>query len=325
MNAATHGVEAEATRVSVIIPARDESARIGALVRSVLAQRPASVQLEVLVVDDNSRDATAAAAEGAGARVLRLRDAEGGNPARARNRGARAARGEVLVFLDADCEPRPGWLAALVRAVREHALVGGPFAMPATLGRTARLDYYCGWYHAHPRVEARDVRQHPPGNLCVRRELFEQTRGFVEQHPIAYAHEELAWQAQCAARGERIRLVPDAVVDHHNRPGLGNLLRRNYRWGYSALAAKAEAGNARFAPLYRHPGVLVLLAPLVAVATTPYVIACWLRAGHAEPLLHAPVIFLARCAWSAGFAVGGLRFLRARRAGPMPSHRPRWE
>jgi len=203
--------------------------------------------------------------------------------------------------------------------------VGGPFALPAALGRTARLDYWCGWYHAHPGLPAREVRQHPPGNLCVWRDVFERTSGFVEQHPIAYAHEELRWQAECLAHGCPIRFVPGALVDHHNRPGLANLLRRNYRWGYGAMAAKAQAGNARFTALYRHPVLLVLLAPAIALATTPYVIGCWLRARRLEPLALAPLVLLARCAWSAGFAAGGLRFVRSRRRGTMLAHRPRWE
>ena len=311
--------------VSIIIPARDEAARVGEVVRAVLAQGIQDRSCEVVVVDDASTDGTAELAERAGARVLRLAAGQGGNPAAARNRGAAAARGDVLVFLDCDCVPQPGWLTELLAGLDRCPIVGGSLGLPPGLGITARADYYCGWYHVHPGRPAGRVRQHPPGNLCVRREVFAATDGFVERQPIAYAHEELAWQAQSQRDGACIHFAPRAVVHHHNRPGLANLLARNYRWGYSAVAAKAEADVARLGWLYRSPLLAVLLGPLIAVASTPYVIGCWLVIGVVEPLVMLPLVLLARCAHGLGMMVGGVRWLAARRSGQAFAGRPRWE
>jgi hypothetical protein len=147
----------------------------------------------------------------------------------------------------------------------------------------------------------------------------------VDRQPIAYAHEELLWQAQAVAHGARFHFVPAAIVDHHNRPGLRNLLARNYRWGFSALPAKCEAGNVRWPALYRHPLVLVLLAPLLVPVTTLYIAGCWLRARRLEPVLFLPLVLAARTAWSAGLVAGGLRWMSARRRGQIFSGRPRWE
>src|SRR5205823_3162308 len=74
------------------------------------AQQPTPAG-EVVVVDDASTDATAATARDAGARVVRLERA--GGPAAARNAGVAATSAPLLAFTDADCEPAPGWLAAL--------------------------------------------------------------------------------------------------------------------------------------------------------------------------------------------------------------------
>jgi glycosyltransferase involved in cell wall biosynthesis len=311
--------------VSIIIPARNEAVGVGDVVGGVLAQRVAGVSFEVIVVDDASTDRTAESAERAGARVLRLSPGEGGNPAAARNRGAAAARGDVLVFLDCDCVPQQGWLAELLAGLERCPIVGGSLGLPPGLSLTARADYYCGWYHVHPARPGGHVRQHPPGNLCVRREVFAATDGFVERQPIAYAHEELAWQAHSQRSGACIHFAPRAVVHHRNRPGLGNLLARNYRWGYSSIAAKAESGVARLGWLYRFPLLGVLLGPVVSVASTPYVIACWLRAGVIEPLFMLPLVFLARCSHGLGTMVGGARWLLAMRSGQAFSARPRWE
>lgn len=308
--------------VSVIIPARDAADTIGDLVRDVQAQATQGRALEVLVVDDGSRDDTADVATAAGARVVRLD--EGGNPAIARNRGVLAARGDLLVFIDADCRPEPGWLERLLAGYETGAaVVGGSLELPPGLSPMARCDYYCGCYHVHARRRRGDVPNHPPGNVSVPRDVFDRTCGWTEEQPAAYAHEELAWQADVLRSGGRILFEPEAVVHHFNRPGFLNLLRRNYRWGFSAIETKAQTGAARQAWIYRHPAVLVLAALPIAVASTAYVVGCWVRAGVLEPLLMSPVIFAARLAYSAGLAAGGVRWIRF--GSGAPEARARWE
>jgi glycosyltransferase involved in cell wall biosynthesis len=310
--------------VSVIIPARDEAGTIGDLVRSVLAQGTPAVGVEVVVVDDHSVDGTGHAAQCAGARVVALGSTNGGNPAVARNRGAAAASGDPLVFLDADCTPAEGWLSRLLAAHDAGAaVVGGSLDLPSGLSAMARCDYYCGWYHVHSRRPAGEVPNHPPGNLSVRREVFGRTQGFTEQQPVAYAHEELAWQAEVRRAGGRIVFEPRAIVFHRNRPGFANLLRRNYRWGFSAIESKAQTGAARLAWVYRHPALLVTGSLPLALASTAYIVTCWLRAGTIEPLLMLPAVLAARLAYSAGLASGGVRWIRA--GDKVPEMRPRWE
>lgn len=319
------GPLAQARSVSVIIPARNAAASIGGIVRAILAQRPPGADMEVIVVDDASTDDTAAEARAAGARTLVVPAAQAGNPAVARNLGARAARGEILVFLDADCMPVERWLRSLLDAHdRGEAIVGGALDLPSDLSFTARCDYFCGWYHVHSRRSAGYVVNHPPGNASVRRELFLSTSGFDERHPIAFAHEELRWQAELLGRGLRIYFEPRAVVLHRNRSGFRNLLARNYRWGYSAIESKATTGAARMAWLYRHPCLLIVLAPASALLQTLYIVACWLRAGALEPFVMLPVLFVARAAYTAGMVVGGIRWLRSRRARGPIEIRPRW-
>lgn len=114
-----------ATRISVVIPALEEAARIGAAIASV-AQAD-----EVIVVDGGSRDATPALAHAAGARVLVSAPGRGRQLAL----GAQASSGSWLVFLHADTRLDPGWAEAL------HALpaqvVGGAFRFALDAPRRA--------------------------------------------------------------------------------------------------------------------------------------------------------------------------------------------
>ena len=313
-----------AAPVSVVIPTYNEAGAIGSLVTAVLSQDAAGRAIEVVVADDGSSDGTLDEAHAAGAvAVERPAGAAGGNPAAARNRGAAASSGDPIVFLDADCRPRPGWLAALLSRHQAGAVaVGGALDLPPGLSLSARADYYCGWYHVHSRRSAGPVRNHPPGNFSIRRAAFFRTGGFTERQPIAYAHEELELQAALAREGTPVWFEPAAAVTHANRPGWGNLLRRNYRWAYSAIGIKAETGAARLAGLYRHPRLVMALAAPSALAQTGYIIACWARAGVFEPLLLAPAVLAARSAYAAGMIAGGIQWLRHRGTG---DYRPRWE
>ncbi|MBA2564268.1 MAG: glycosyltransferase family 2 protein [Gemmatimonadetes bacterium] len=312
--------------VSVVIPARNEAPRIERVVRAVLAQRRAGLELDLVVVDDGSTDGTSEVAHAAGARVLRPdaqapRGPRGGNPGAARNRGAEAARGDPIVFLDADCEPGEGWLDSLLRAHETAAVVGGSLDLPDGLPLTARCGYYCDWYHTHPGRPAGRVPNHPPANLSVRRQVLRDAGGFAEDMPVADGHEELGWQTAARAAGHTIRFEPRALACHHNPPGIANLLRRSYRWGYSSLEGKVQTGGARWGGLYRRPWLLIALSGPFAVAQAVYIVACWVRVGRLEPLLLAPGIFASRLAWATGMTVGGLRWLvRSRGPGALPEH-----
>lgn len=110
---------------------------------------------------------------------------------------------------------------------------------------------------------------------------------------------------------------------HYNRPGFRNLLRRNYRWGFSAIESKAPTGAARQAWVYRHPELLMIGSLPLAFGSTIYIVVCWLRAGVFEPLWMLPGVLAAQLAYSAGLVAGGIRWLRF--GGAAPEARPRWE
>jgi glycosyltransferase involved in cell wall biosynthesis len=93
--------------VSVVVPARDAAAHLPRCLDAL--SKSDYTRFETIVVDDASTDATANVARSRGCKVLRLAAQAG--PAAARNRGAREARGDVLLFIDADVEVRADTIA----------------------------------------------------------------------------------------------------------------------------------------------------------------------------------------------------------------------
>lgn len=120
---------------SVVIPAFDAERTIGTVIGALHGQE--SAPAEVIVVDDGSTDRTAEIATQMGARVIRSNGS--GFAGGARNLGWEAASSDVVVFLDSDAIPAPGWGTGLARALVEFpgAIVGG--------GRTFIARSRWGW------------------------------------------------------------------------------------------------------------------------------------------------------------------------------------
>jgi len=98
-----------APALSIILPAKNESASIGGLVTRL---RETLRQAEIIVVDDGSSDDTAAQATAAGARVIHNPVSRGNGAAV--KAGARAANGTIMVFMDADGQHDPASIPALL-------------------------------------------------------------------------------------------------------------------------------------------------------------------------------------------------------------------
>jgi hypothetical protein len=120
--------------------------------------------------------------------------------------------------------------------------------------------------------------------------------------------------------GHEIYFEPKAVAYHYNHPGFINLMRRNYYWGYTALEIKSQTGTARLAWLYKYPYMLIAGCIPVALAHTAYIIGCWLRVGVFEPLVMFPIVLVSRFAYVTGMVVGGIRWLRWRKADASQMH-----
>jgi glycosyltransferase involved in cell wall biosynthesis len=202
--------------VSVVVPARNSAATLPRTLAALAAQDYAG-EAEIVLVDDGSGDDTAALAERAGVRVIRLEHQHG--PAGARNAGIAATSAPLIAFTDADCEPAPGWLRALVAALAGADLVSGPVhpdpAVP--VGPFDRTLHLTG---ESPRFET--------ANLAVRRSLAEQVGGFEPFAPVdgrtdlglrprpeeGHFGEDAVFGWRVRRAGGRVAFAPGAVVHH---------------------------------------------------------------------------------------------------------------
>lgn len=164
--------EAAPPRFSVVIPALNEEAAIRACLESLAAQDFAG-SVEVIVVDNNSTDATPQIARALGARVV---SEHRPGVVWARQAGVEAATGEYVITTDADTTFVPTWLATIDEACRQRpdaTLVAGPCAYqkgPAWAPAISNLTF--GFVNLRLRLTGRLVYVSAT-NLCFPRHAFD--------------------------------------------------------------------------------------------------------------------------------------------------------
>ncbi len=310
--------------ISVVIPAYNSEKTIGHCLEALQEQTLARGQYEIVVVDDGSTDATGAAARARGARVLRQENCGAGA---ARNAGAQAARGGIVLFLDADSVPDRCWIEAMAR----------PFADPGIAGVSgekkthqtnwvarfvqAEYDYKYDLIAAHGATDFVDS-----STAGYRRAIFLANGGFDAGMMEA---EDTELSFRLAEGGCRMVLARDAVAWHTHPEALPEYLRRKYQYAiwravvYRRMPSKV-ASETRTPPMQKlqvaiafalvvmgaaalawHPlawGAAALLI-LFGVTTIPFVRWCWTR--DPQVALAAPLVLgLAAYAGGAGGLVG---------------------
>jgi glycosyltransferase involved in cell wall biosynthesis len=206
-------------RVSVVIPARDAGATLGACLRALRSQTMAPDQYEIIVVvDRDSRDGSRRVAQDAGVRVL---VSDGSGAASARNAGVAAAGGAWIAFTDADCIPSRSWLRALLATAEG---TGGPLlgAAGRTLGyrstsAAARFVDLTGGLQAERHLAHERYPWAPTCNVVYRRDALVAVGGFDSRFRT-YEGCDLHTRLLRGVGGG-FAYAPAAVVMHHHRAG----------------------------------------------------------------------------------------------------------
>jgi GT2 family glycosyltransferase len=245
----------------VIVPARNAEQTLARCLEPLLAQT--SDEVEAIVVDDSSTDNTAAIASSYPVKLLALPQHAGVSAAR--NRGAEAARGEVLLFLDADVVLEPGAVTRVLATMARPeigALIGSYDAAPddtSIVSQFKNLAHH--YFHQHSQLEATTF-----WGACgaVRRECFFAAGGFDERRFKLPSIEDVELGYRLRDQGVRIILDPGLQVKHLKRWTLSSLVatdvtRRAIPWTLLWMERRALQKGLNFSYAQR-------IAAMVSVA-----------------------------------------------------------
>ena len=214
----------DAPRASIVIPVHGAFAHTLACLRAIAAHPPAT-PFEAIVVDDASPDDSLEKLRQVGGIRLHARATNGGFIA-ACNDVAALARGDVLVFLNNDTVPQPGWLDALLGTFEAHpdaGLAGAQLVYPDGRLQEAGGVVFAdgsGWNYGRFEDPAdcrfrylRDADYVSGAALAIPRALFQRLGGFDARYaPAYYEDTDLAFAVRAA--GLRVLYQPAAVVAH---------------------------------------------------------------------------------------------------------------
>jgi GT2 family glycosyltransferase len=203
---------APSPRISVIVPVHNGAATIERCLLAI-AQNPGE-SLEIIVVDDRSTDRTAELARAAGAQVIA--NPSGSGPGAARNAGAAVAKGEYLVFVDADVEVQPDTVPRILDHFGRHPEIAGVFGSydddPAAANFASQ---YRNLLHhfIHQTADPRSA-SFWAGCGAIRRTAFLAVGGFDAERYPRPATEDIELGLRLSRAGHRVHVAREIQVKH---------------------------------------------------------------------------------------------------------------
>ncbi len=229
---------------SVVVPVRNGAGTIGECIEALLAGDYPAERRELLIVDNDSDDATADVIR-AHAGVRYLHEPRRG-VSNARNRGIAESRGEIVAFLDGDCIPDPGWLTALIHPFSdaEVGAVAGELrhVEPATAAERQAVRILGNWQRFA-------VSSSPPyvvtANAAIRRTVLDQIGHFDPRLPRA---QDVEFGIRLHDLSNlRVAYSADAIARHRHHSTQLGFFRQQLGWSYGAglVGAKYRDVNGR--------------------------------------------------------------------------------
>ncbi|MGA2112726.1 MAG: glycosyltransferase [Anaerolineales bacterium] len=252
--------------ITVIIPARNASRTLAGCLSALRVQTISQAKYEIIVVDDGSTDATPEVAANHGVRLVRIA-AQG--PAAARNAGAELARGQLLVFTEADCVPTRDFLERMAGAFIDPDVVAAQGAFLSFQTDLIPLFVQSEQGYQYWRMEAMaSINAIDLFAAAFKKSIFLLNRGFdpgfaaggMEGRELAY---------RLAQKGYRMVFAPSALVYRRHaltlRPYLSEKFRNSY-WRAHLLGwhPKRLMGDSQLSGHRIFQSLLAWLIPVLA-------------------------------------------------------------
>lgn len=254
-------------RLSVIIPSRNGARTLPACLEALRAL--ASPPDEIIVVDDASSDGTGDIARRFACRVIRADENIGA--ARAKNRGARAAMGDILFFTDDDVIVARDALARLI-ANFDDARVAGIVGL---LDRKIPFDDFASnfknlWMRfTYERMPRERIGLFYTSVAAMRREIFMALGGFDENYRGASIAEDTEFGQRAWAAGHNILLDPRVSVTHCKHYTPRQVLRTDFLRARALLLMRLRKRGQPFytsVPLFYQLAVPIIFVALASLA-----------------------------------------------------------
>ncbi len=248
------------TRISLIIPARNEEAQIAACLQSIYRQNYPAHLLEVILIDDNSTDSTLETARhvSPGDFTLvcyRLPPVENNRAPKKRaiEKGISMATGELIVTTDADCTSGPDWLRTIAafRQQSKNVFMAAPVKIAAgrsLLSKFQALDFLTMQGITGAAVSKRFHNMCNGANLAYEKKVFHEVGGFAGIDHIASGDDMLLMNKIAAAYPAQLGFIRSqaAIVTTLPAKNWKAFLQQRIRW-----ASKATH--------YRQPAIFLVL------------------------------------------------------------------
>lgn len=257
------------TRISVVMPTTDYGEPFGTCVRRSITSIRADLGDECLVVFDGDAPAPPDWLAESGARLVATGRRVG--PAAARNLAAESARGDAILFVDADVELAPGAIDRVRSAFEGDPDLCGVFgaydAEPAAPGLVSRFRNLLH-HHTHVR-HAGPAETFWSGCGAMRTGAFLDLGGFDARYREP-SIEDIELGSRAAAAGGRLRLDPGILCKHHKRWTLGSMImtdvfRRAVPWTRHMLATGTVPTRLNLDWRSRASGACAMVAAAAAV------------------------------------------------------------
>jgi glycosyltransferase involved in cell wall biosynthesis len=221
--------------VSIVMPAYNAERTISDCLKS-LAEQDFKGDYEVVVVDDGSTDSTPdISSRFENVRLIRQENA---GPAAARNRGAKEAKGDIILFTDSDCVPEKDWVSQMMRSFEEDPDISGVKGRYMTrqkelVARFVQLEYEdkYDYMKRHKYIDFIDTY-----SAGFKKGVFLQMQGYDSEFPVACA-EDVELSYRMSRQGHKMVFNPSAVVYHIHPNGLWDYLKKKYKFAYWRMLA----------------------------------------------------------------------------------------
>ncbi len=244
--------------LSIVIPSYNSKAWLPLCLNSIReqAERP---DVEVIVVDSSEADITPFLQERFPF-VTPIHLKERAFPGTARTAGIARAQGEVIAFIDTDCEANDTWIHNIIESQKNGKnVVGGPVANGTVRSFVGTAEYLLEFSEMVPTMPEGDVRFIPTCNISFKKSVFDKI-GKIED---TIKGSDALFCRKIKLLGESIYFHHGITVKHHNRMSLKSVLKNQYEIGFGGAQVRTMEDQVG--------GILVklpVLIPLIPFART---------------------------------------------------------